>query len=246
MTRNLKVLGLALVAMFTLGAVTASSAFAVDHFTAEKEKAVLTSTVSENNVFKITTGAENPPKVECKTSKFSGTFVTSATTVTVFPTYKGTVKKEVDENHCTFGAGKAEVELNGCDYDLTGETTKEDKTGKVGKDAVVSVTCPKEKEITVKTNLGCTLHIPEQTPTEGGVVYTNITHLGKKAIEVTATVTGITYTSTGALCGAAGISSEGNNADYTGTVIGTCYEDLGNGEKTDEFKEGAQIGCESS
>ena len=245
MNLNLRALGLALLAMFTFGAVAASSAFAVDHFTAEKEKAVITSTVSENFVTTLTNEkGETAQKVACKTSKFSGTFVTSATTVTVFPTYKGTINKEVDENHCTTTGGKIEVELNGCDYDLTGETTKEDKKA-VGKDAVFSITCPKEKEITYKTNLGCTLHIPEQTPTEGGVVYTNITHLGKKAIEVTATVTGITYTSTGALCGAAGIPSEGNNTDLTATMILTCYEDLGNGIP-DEFKEGAQIGCEVS
>jgi hypothetical protein len=42
MTRNLKALGLALLAVFALGAVAASSASAVPTFHSEEEKTVLT------------------------------------------------------------------------------------------------------------------------------------------------------------------------------------------------------------
>jgi hypothetical protein len=59
-------------------------------------------------------------------------------------------------------------------------------------------------------------HILGQTPTSGGVTYTN----ENGTVNVKETITGITYTCESAfLCGLAGIPTEGNNADYNGTMV---------------------------
>jgi hypothetical protein len=234
MIRNLKALGLALVAVFALSALAASSASAVDKFTAAKSPVVITGT-SHNNKFTIT----NPDVgFECTTSSFSATYTSGATEITVDATYTGTIlQTSGTHEHCTATspATKATVSMEGCDYDLTGNTTGLDN-GKT--DATVWVTCPTGKEIKIVTNAGCTIRVPSQTPTEGGVVYTN--EAGKVKVDVTAT--GVTYTSEGPLCSLGGIPSEANNSDYTGDVVVSGFED--NGGTTEPFTEGAAVNVE--
>lgn len=56
MSRNLKAIGLALLAIFATGALTASAASAVeDHFTSTTEKALVTG-VTHNAFFQVTGG----------------------------------------------------------------------------------------------------------------------------------------------------------------------------------------------
>ena len=211
MIRNLKALGLALVAVFALSAMAASSASAVDKVTTGVSPAVLTG-VSELGQFKITTPGE--PNVRCTTSKYNVKVASGASEITIEPTYEGTLGVTPHAHHCNLsfaGANEATVDLNGCDYDLKGETTGSDN----GTDATVSVTCPAGQEITITTNVGCTFHIPPQTPTSGGATTTNKS--GK--VEVKVTSTGITYTTSGAFCALGGLPAEGNNADYTDTVL---------------------------
>jgi hypothetical protein len=249
MTRNLKALGLALVAVFATAAMTASAASASDAFTSTKEKVIVTGT-SHDNIFKIT-GANTD--FTCTTSQFTGTVINKSTEATVLPKYTGIVNKTPHESHeCTASLGNVTIDTNDCHYILTGNTDKEDPADKTGKkDAKVWITCPKdekgvEKEITITGPLGCTIHVPSQTPTEGGVVYDPLPlHTGGSAIKVTATVTGITYTAT-SQCGLVGIKTEGNDADYTGTVTVTGYEDLKWEEEGTKIEEGKQVGIEVS
>jgi hypothetical protein len=244
MIRNLKALGLALGAVFAFSAMAASSASAADHFTNSLGGAnpVLVTGVSHNNKFEITS---SKTKFECTTSKFTGTTTNGSTELTIDPSYEGTVNQTPHETHCTATNGKVTVSMNGCHYVLGGNT---ELTEKDGTDAQVWITCPAGKVIEIKQpGTGVTITVPPQTPTKakGGVTYKNIEDpvgSGKKAVEVTATVTGITYECHGFACAFGGIPSHGNDADYTGTVVGTCYEDK-DGLPT-PITEGVQVSCE--
>ncbi len=235
MIQNLKALGLALVVVFAIGAITASAASAVeDHFTTSQSSALLTGT-SLDNRFEITGG----PAFECTTSKFTATGVNNSTEVTVDPSYTGRLSLTPHGTPCTSPLGSVTIDMNSCDYDLTGKTTGSD--GGLT-DATISVTCTTTGDHIVITGpLGCKIKFPAQTPTSGGVTYTNkANHSGGSAIEVKATATGITYTSESCI----GVASEGNDSDYTGTVVVTGYEDL-DGLPT-PITEGAQIGVSMS
>jgi hypothetical protein len=215
MIRNLKALGLALVAVVALSAMAASSASAVDKVTTTPATAVLTG-VSHVGKFKVTSGTQ--PVTECTTSKYAAKITSGASEITVEPTYEGTlgVTPHVAGEHCNItGGGRATVDMNGCDFDLTGNTTQTDPPV-VGNDAVVSLTCPVGAEVVITTNVGCNLKMPAQTPTQGGVTYTN---KGATQVEVKVTSTGVTFTTEGALCGFLGLPSEGNTADYNDTVV---------------------------
>jgi hypothetical protein len=216
MTRNLKALGLALVAMFTLG-IMASSASATDLLTVPKAPVSLKVTGGTSEL-KIT---GTPSVLKCHHFKAVVEATSTATKEATAKEITYTGKKEDTENHeCESSFGNITVDMNGCDYDLTGETTGKDE---LKEDATVSITCPvhegKRTEITITTKAGCTIHIHEQTSTEGGVTYTNGTGAnGKPDVTVHATVTGITFTTTGAFCSLGKLPAEGNTADYTGTV----------------------------
>jgi hypothetical protein len=209
MIRNLKTLGVALGAVLALGAMAASSASAVDTITGPAGEFPVTAT-SESHKFEITGPGVSR---QCTSAHFEATANNGSKEVTVTPTYKGTINVMPLTTHCN----AASIHMNGCKYILTGNTTGEDKPA-VGKDATVWIECEPGTEIAI-TTLGVILHIPAQTPTAGGVTYTgNVPSAGK--VTVHTTVTGITYTCTPALaCFFTGIPSEGNNIDYTGTVV---------------------------
>jgi hypothetical protein len=236
MSRNLKALGLALVAVFALSALAASSASAIDKFTTGST-AVVTGT-SHDNVFRTTSPVF---EATCTTSSFSGTVGFGATEITIDATYTGTINQTSGTHeHCTATtpASKTTVSMEGCDYDLTGSTTGSDG-GKT--DATVWVTCPAGKEIKMTTNSGCNFKVPGQTSTSGGVTYVN--EPGGK-VKAVMTSTGVTYTTEGALCALAGFPSEGNNADYIGTVVLSGFQD--NGGNTEPFTEGNAVVIEVS
>jgi hypothetical protein len=219
MTRNLKALGLALCAMLALGATAASSASAVDTFTSTTNPETITGSAPHSpagsiNKFFITNASGGTiAAVECTTSKFHGNVSNGSKEGTFTAEYTGTLGVSPHTTHCASSLGALTVTMNGCAFVLTGNTTGSDS----GTDATVWVECTTPNEITMHIpSVGVTLEIPWQTPTSGGVTYTN--EAGKVVIH--STVTGITYTCTPAfLCGLGGLPSEGNNADYTGTVV---------------------------
>jgi hypothetical protein len=216
MIRNLKVLGLGLIAVFAFSAMAASSASAVDTFTSTKNPETISGTSVDKGAFKITDSNGGViSEVRCHTGVFHGAAVANGSAhATITASYVGTVGA-TDTGHCGAGTlGTADVNMNGCDYDLSGTTTGSD----VGKtDATVSVLCEPNHEISISlSEIGVTLEIPAQTPTVGGATYTNTAN-GKVDAKVTAT--GVTYTCTPAfVCGLGGIPSEGNNADYNDEV----------------------------
>jgi hypothetical protein len=220
MTRNLKVLGLALGAMLALGATAASSASAVDTFTSTKNPETITAVnpaphAGSINRFLVTNASGGELlSVECTTSKFHGTVANGALEGTFTAEYTGTINVTPHTTDCTTSFGAMTVTMNGCAYILTGKTTGSDN----GNDAIMSIECtPSTNEITIHIpSVGVTFEIPAQTPTSGGLKYTN--EAGK--VRVKATVTGTTFTCTPAfVCGLGGVPGEGNNADYVGEVL---------------------------
>jgi hypothetical protein len=210
MIRNLKVLGLALAAVFAMSAVVASAA-----------SAQLQGFATSTGPFTITateTGAKGSgsnaltafgAKVECFGSTYDGHNVltvketeegkvhglisSGSTTATITPTYN---QKECrafnpEENEAT-------VETNGCDFVFhVGETTEE-KAGTYG--VTADVICPAGKAIHVSvwalgakhetSNRLCTIKVPEQKGLKGA-------HLTNTAgtpddIDITGTFLGIT------------------------------------------------------
>lgn len=226
MIRNLKALGLTLAAMLVIGAMSASvaSALTTDVFTAGKTKVWATGT-SHNNVFTMT----GPNKsVECTTSKFTGTIENETTKATVLAAYNGKINEALPHGIECSGLGSPEIKMNHCHYLLTGETNKEDP-GVANKDAEAHITCEAGKSIEIVTTIGVTIKVPAQTPTTGGVAYKKLpTHSGGEAVEVIATVTGLTYSCAPTFtCTLGGLPHHGQDADYVGSVQVTGYEHLG-------------------
>lgn len=222
MIRNLKALGIALVAVFATGALSASSALAVDTFISATGKPVLVTGISHNHKLTFTNSGAN---IQCTTKRVAGTFVSGSEEMTIDVEYSGTVNVVPHTQHCSASFGQATVHMNGCHYVLEGATTGHDPVGST--DATVWITCPPGKVIDITTSVGITITIPPQTPTTGGVTYTNLpNHSGGAAIQVKTTITGMTYLCHGFGCHLAGIPTHGDDMDTTGSVNLTGYEDI--------------------
>jgi uncharacterized cupredoxin-like copper-binding protein len=214
MIRNLKALGLAMMALFALGAVIASAASA--------QQGVLTSDGPVTLTF-TETGAQTANRmtafgayVQCPGSTYTGHEVISqhdtetelgleheplpetSTTATLTPHYKE-VNGEGKPN-CTGPFGwTMTIHMNGCDYVMhLGNTVEEDTY-----DVTFDVVCPSGNEITWTiwrggtshaTNPFCVIHIPPQEGLEGAHLTDTDTNDGH--VEVNGTLEGTEMTRT--------------------------------------------------
>jgi outer membrane lipoprotein SlyB len=238
-----KALGLGLLMVLALSAL-ASPATSSDSFTSAASSTVLTGTGEP--LFQFT-----PAKLQltCKTSKYNGTFTGGAVgEITVTATYTGNATEEDGPNCSGAVVGNVSVNMNGCDYKFTGATTGVDHEY-VTKFGTLTVTCPAGKEVEISWS-GCTVKIPGQTPTEGGLTYTNETENGLGILKAPVVLTGLTYTSTGPICALDGVSSEANTLDLLDIFKATGYEDKCAAKECpingDEFKVGKQVAIEVS
>ena len=207
MSRNLKVLGLAFVAMLAMSAVVASAAMAEGEFKAgaEGEINLVGKQVEGNHVFTAGSAA-----VECEEAIFEGSAENGDTVIDTHPTY----------NECTaFGFLGASVSTTGCDYTFTNEGTigEDEYTGKV------HITCSGSNKIKVSAGT-CALEIGSQGPLST-VKVIDTTGTSPKTIMVNAdVVTGITYnvTKDGFLCplSGTGVKTDGKYDGNT-TVEGS-------------------------
>jgi hypothetical protein len=212
MSRNLKALGLALLAAFALSAVAASAASAhtVATFTSGSDWTILHSKAENVQVFK-----EGAIEVKCSSIAVDGSMGTDEASITVTPTY-GVTTDTTGATECKLVAlgseFEAQVHTNGCHYLFTagGET-----------DGEVHITCPTGQSIEVTGDIlgkwrPC-IDVGAQTPTTPTVTYTNETEVtgGINVWDVTvkSDAKKIHYTKTG-LCGS-GLFTE---AEYTGAV----------------------------
>jgi hypothetical protein len=204
MIRNLKVFGLAVVAMLAMTAVVASAASAAVEFNSEAATTNLTGTQTEQNVLTVTGGT-----VKCNVATFAGTQSgTTKSELEVEPKYSG----------CTAFGQASHIDTNGCKYKMTA-------AGKV------SISCGAGGPIVVTVGtptVFCTVKVGAHTPANNDVDYTNEGAGKTRDILVRATAgkipltanEGITYTSSGGICGASG-----SNGAYRGTVTTTGYSD---------------------
>jgi hypothetical protein len=223
MTRNLKALGLALMAVLALGAIAAGSASAAgERFHSEEKTTILTGTSEASHVF-----AASGFSVTCTEAHFRGTTIgdsgtTTSTTLSVHPIYTG----------CTSSLGAAPVDTNGCNYTFDSETN-------ASKHLPISIFCTPSNVIKV-TAPGCTLSFGSQNIVNGASV-ANLGAGTTRDVTVTATATA-TFSKSGFGCFVIG----GTTGTYTGPTTVKGFKDNGTtGDlHTDSaiYHEGAQIG----
>ncbi len=197
MKRNLKALGLSLVAVFAMSAMVAQAASADPLFKSDDVHTSINGSQDGTHVFEAGAGNE----VKCTTAEFDGTTTgTSTDELTIEPTYKG----------CTaFGFATTHVKFNSCDYLFTSTT---------GEGEDVHLNCENEDTVELTPTLFgfsvCTVHVFDGTFEE--VTYDNVAN---GDVQVTAAATGISYEETGSGCDV----GSGNDGTYTGnaTVKGT-------------------------
>lgn len=167
MKLNIKVLGLAVMAVLALTAVSASAALAAE-FHSEAETTNLTGTQTGNHVFNAA-GA----KITCKKASFTGSQSgKNATEVTMGASY----------GECSFLFFSVNVNMNGCSY-------KFHSTGVVD---VVGASCT---GITYE-GAGCKVTVPAQNGLSSAT-FTNAGSGSTASINVSPSVTGIKYNASG-------------------------------------------------
>lgn len=223
MMRDLKALGLALMAVLALGAFAAGSASAAgERFHSESETTILTGTDEADHVF-----SASGFSVTCTDATFRGTSkgeggTTTTKTLSVHPTYTG----------CTSSLGAAPVDTNGCNYVFGSEPN-------AGGHLPIQISCTSTNTIKV-TAPGCTLSFGNQTVANGATV-TNTGAGTTRDVTVTATATA-TFSKSGFGCFVIG----GNTGTYNGPTVVSGFKDNGTSGDlhTDSatYTEGAQVG----
>lgn len=222
MIRNLKALGLALVAVFAFSAMAASGASAVEaHFKIDNLNAGENGTIT---VEQDTTGKQlfvtDFGTVECETFMgHNGAAPETAATLTVTSvTYKGHQFAGSEKCKITKLNLQAEINFGNCDYTFNAGTWLGAGT------ATGNATIDCSAGVIQIVGAGCTITVPAQTPA-GHIVYSNVPKTPTTADYVTAeaTVTGIKYEGHGVLC-ATGLKTNGT---YTGNAIATGFNQAG-------------------
>jgi hypothetical protein len=194
---RIRIIGLAVVAVFAMSAVAAASASAFTMFEAAEYPVKIKAEQKEENVFQI--GTEASGKVTCKKATFtSGAYAAATPSVKVVPVY----------SECTvFGVVGGEVKMNGCEYELFANEGRENAKKETGFD--VKVVCPGLNVIEVTAAL-CVVKVGSQELSK--VKYVNLATV-PTTVEVVDEVAKIGYKSN--LQGVC--PTEGKEATYKGT-----------------------------
>jgi hypothetical protein len=218
MSRNLKLLGTALVAVLALAAVMASVAQAkfdtITTFPTSEETAIVTA----ESVGVQTISLGNGVAITCTGFKVEeGTIKDKDTSITTHPVLTG----------CKIG-GVVVISFatTGCNYLFTSETTTNTTSAK--EDATLHIECEAGKEIKIGPALGCEISIPEQTL--HGVHYTNVTPTGsanerEMHIATEFTVMNVKYTTKGCESVAGEADGIHEGGEYKGNVTIKGFKD---------------------
>jgi hypothetical protein len=207
MTRNLKALGLALIAVFAMSAIVASAAQAVPAFTWDNTTQELTAEVDgagASTGLQTFTTTSGPVKCQGLSGK---------ATITLGSTEATEVTSQVNYTPCTGPFGEeAQIAFGQCDYLFTAVQTvnANDPTVLTG---TAHIKCLNSGQITIQGLGGfCQVHVGQQTP-GGHVIFHTVVPGGgaKQHVTIESTVTGIVYQGTG-LC------TSGNAGTYSGNV----------------------------
>jgi hypothetical protein len=208
LTKQLKILTLALMAALAISGIAVLNASAVvkGHFESDVDHTLLVGTEGHNTSTKEVHTTEfhidEGEGIVCKNASYSGTTTTKTTTeVTVTPSY----------SNCQTTNGTAvEVTMNGCDYTFFSHGTNAHGT--------VSVMCGAGKAIEIH-HPNCTITVPGQTPNgvhmTQGATYTTAVVNGKHALTVDVTLKAITAEYHGGICIFLGTN---HTAEMTGAV----------------------------
>jgi len=223
MNRNLKALGLALLAVFATTAVLASAAQAqLAKVTVSPSPAWLTAEVIEHpNIGRVETfKLESGQPIWCEDSS-TATVKNGDTSITVVPTFdKCTAVIGTEDHFVTFT-------MNDCDFLWHGGETASPGSSTFIK-GQVDLLCPTGKEVevhlykspTTETEELCTYKIAPFV-NKGNNEFHNVGTGSTNDVTITHTVTGITITRTGSLlCGAAS-----QNLTFTGSTTIKAFED---------------------
>jgi hypothetical protein len=209
---NLKLWGLALIAVCATSAVVVSAAAAsTKGWLTSDGPVTLTGTDTGGEASKLTGfgnlefGCHGHYDIgtQDNSNSYDEFFDVSETTVTVL-----TVKPTYDPKTCTAKIGGTSapltVTMNECDYAWHLGETKEPGVYNVTSD----VECPESKEIEIHwyssashATTICTMKIPEQTGRVGATASTEVDAEGNHTITLQGPITGITANRTGILCG---------------------------------------------
>jgi hypothetical protein len=206
MLRNLRALGLTIVAALAISAVGASTASAAPQFHFETEHTIITGMQITGNELTFDSG-----KVKCGVAKFGGTSaVFTTTTMTLTPTFE----------NCKIKKGEAEAEAtithNGCAFVFHLGTNTEHLTGTMG------IECP---DFPIEIDAPeCTITVPEQGNL-GTVTYKNEGEETTRSVIFDMNLSGIHYVEHGAGC--ENETETTNNGSYTGQITVTGENTLG-------------------
>lgn len=189
MTRNLKGLGLALVAVLAIAAVGAQTASAaVSHtFFATSAPLQLTGEQTGENAFKT-----GKVEIKCSTATPVGTInETTADEISLSFTLGG----------CKLGALNVEFINEGCQLAVDSDTTENPATGK--EDAAGKLVCEAGKLLKLSGG-GCVTDVGSQGPLHG-TKFTNVGSAPREEVTVESHVVGVVFTATGLNCSLIGI-----------------------------------------
>jgi len=253
MTRNLKVLGLALCAAFAMSAVAAGSAWAVNHtFTNDGPGGVAyleaETEPGSSQDFEATTGESKVVKCSEISVNASDTGTSGRHEITVEPHYNNCGVYETGEPGVTEKIASATINTEDCHYKFTGETTPGNPTG--NEHASVHLengetegkpTCEHIKINVTSFQVNC-IDVPVQEVADA-VRYENIVEAnGKKAVVVHATAHSIKSTTTnnnlfcptetgGTVVHSTETSPEEKAGSYTSNTIVRGYNNEAHGEQ---------------
>lgn len=183
MIRNLKALGLALVAVLAVGAMMASAAQAKSTIfatTSSSPLAVHATGEEIGEVFKIDGVA-----VTCKVSHYTGSVTNNSNTITITPSYTTCI---------VGGVVNLEITVGDCDYEFTGKN----RVALDHYNATVSIKCVNSAGITIEAAT-CHMTVP---PQNGLGIVTVKSNTAGKDLTITLNVSGIegTVITDGFLC----------------------------------------------
>jgi hypothetical protein len=207
--RNLRVLGIVLVAALAIAAVAAQSAFASYH--SEVDTTNIKGQQNGENV--LTTDVGN---VQCTSANFGGS-VKGATKLGVKDftaatlDIDGTYGKATGIGKCVLGAQAVEISTLGCTYEFPTAVSKVASKVQIG--------CVGGKNIVIKDTAGLKCEVLLGTQTTGGSVsFSNLGSGAEREVQATSAMSGITYSWTAGCPNAKGKAGKNTNGTYTGKI----------------------------
>lgn len=231
MNRNLKVFGIALIAIFAMSVVATAAAEAKeDKFFFSQHPVVITGASEGPVVFTVSAGKI---KIECAKSTLAGTSTANnnqAIEITLHPTFS--------ECQIPGGFGAATIDTKECNFIFSGRTDNNE-------DATVELECVGANKIKI-TNAFCNLTFGPQAVK--GATYTNgkekIGEVERKDVTIKTTLSKLEYELENVKAlGCAGFGGAGIDVDgtFNGAYTATAYEDFGGPTEEDKFTEGAVL-----